>query len=65
MMELTRTITIKFTPAEMQRIDKLWKSTDDLMNRSEFIRTAINAYAGEPILLTKKCWQQRELEVKE
>lgn len=50
MMELTRTITIKFTPAEMQRIDKLWKSTDDLMNRSEFIRTAINAYAGEQVV---------------
>lgn len=60
MMELTRTITIKFTPAEMQRIDKLWKSTDDLMNRSEFIRAAINAYAGEQVVTVRYLGQGSE-----
>lgn len=45
----TETLAVKFSQVELQKIDRLWKDTDDLRNRSQFVRAAINSYAGKAI----------------
>lgn len=62
MIERAITITIRLTLEEVKRLDEVWKYTPGFTNRTQYVREAINAYAGEPILLTKKCWRQREQE---
>ncbi len=42
-------ITIRAPKESSTRLNHAWKRTDDCTNRSQFIRKAINAYAGETI----------------
>ncbi|WP_461752449.1 ribbon-helix-helix protein, CopG family [Methanocorpusculum sp.] len=41
-------LTIQVTTGQTKQLDNAWKKTE-CMNRSEFIRKAINAYANETI----------------
>lgn len=41
------------TPYQAMKFDRAWKQRDDCMNRSQFIKMAINAYAGEDIFEVK------------
>lgn len=49
--ERTETLAVKFSQEELQKIDRLWKDTDNLRNRSQFVRAAINNYAGREICI--------------
>lgn len=40
----TEVLTVKFSQEEMKRIDRSWKSTDHIMNRSQFVRAVVNSY---------------------
>lgn len=42
----TQTVTVKFSPEEMFRIDRAWKDTNHLMNRSQFVRAVVNEYTS-------------------
>lgn len=44
--ERTQTVTVKFSPDEMSKIDRAWKDTNHLMNRSQFIRALVNEYTS-------------------
>jgi len=56
----TETLTIKLTSQEMQKLDRAWKRHETSMNRSQYVRTAINTLAAEEICKTRS---QRESEV--
>lgn len=58
---MTETLTIKLTKEEMQKLDRTWKRHDLCMNRSQYVRLAINTLAGEEILKIKLA----QLEAKE
>lgn len=40
----TQTVVVKFSPEEIQKMDRAWKDTDHIMNRSQFVRDVVNAY---------------------
>lgn len=48
-MPESETLSIKLTKEEMKKLDKAWKRDETSMNRSQYVRTAINAYAAETI----------------
>lgn len=55
MTETLRTIvTITLTKEQLESLNRVWKKHPYAFNRSEFIREAINAYAGEQIFPTMK-----------
>lgn len=45
----SETLSIKLTRDEMRKLDRAWKKHETSMNRSQYVRTAINAYAAETI----------------
>lgn len=49
MQKKCHTISIRMTDAECANLTNAWKKTDGIVNRAQFIRAAINAYAGEQI----------------
>lgn len=42
-------LTFQVTRQENERLNRVWKQADNCLNRSQYIRKAINAYAGEVI----------------
>jgi uncharacterized protein (DUF1778 family) len=49
----TDTLSIKVSSDERIEIDRAWKQRDDCMSRSQFIKRAVNAYAGKKIIEVK------------
>ena len=49
MIDQMETIGIRLSKQELSKLNRAWKQTDDCINRSQYIRQAINAYAGEVI----------------
>lgn len=45
----TEAIIIKLSKPELEKLDKAWKRDEMSMNRSQFVKAAINAYADETI----------------
>lgn len=45
----TESVMIKLSKPELERLDKAWKRDEASMNRSQFVKAAINAYAAETI----------------
>lgn len=45
----TESVIIKLSKPELERLDKAWKRDETSMNRSQFVKAAINAYAAETI----------------
>ena len=43
------TMTIRMTSAEHEALTNAWKREPGVVNKAQFVRTAINAYAGEKI----------------
>lgn len=41
--------TVTATKEQIDRLNKAWKRDEQMYNRSDFIRAAINAYSGEEI----------------
>lgn len=42
-------IAISALPEQAEEIEKAWKNTDGCVNRSQFVKKAINAYVGKRI----------------
>lgn len=63
MSEPLRTFTVTLTKSQLEQLESAWKKHPYALNRSDFIREAINAYAGMQIFPTKKYWQQWEQRV--
>lgn len=51
---MNRTVTIKFTPEELKRIDEAWKYTPGFTNRTQYLRAAINKIADNEICTVYK-----------
>jgi len=49
----TETLAIKISSEEMIEIDRTWKRMDNIPNRSQFVKLAINSYSGEDICKTR------------
>lgn len=56
------TFTVTATEEQLKLLDKAWKKDRYALNRSDFVRAAINAYAGEQIFPEKKRPYQELLE---
>lgn len=48
-------MTVRMQTAEAQRLQKAWTRSGDFSNRTQFVKAAINAYAGEKIFELKEC----------
>ena len=42
-------VSIKLSKTELEKLNKAWKRDEQSMNRSQFMKTAINTYAAETI----------------
>ena len=62
MTETLRTFTVTLTKEQLEQLNAAWKKHPHIFNRSDFVREAINAYAGKQIFQIKKPRYLRELE---
>ena len=47
--------TIRCTAEESARLTNAWKRAEGITNCSQYIKAAVNAYAGEKIFELKEC----------
>ena len=53
MKEERKLLVITITPSQEMELNRVWKAKDGCMNRSDFVREAINAYSGVKIFEVK------------
>lgn len=65
MFNKTETLAIKISAKEMAELDRAWKRMENIPNRSQFVKHAINAYAGVVVCDVKQTKIYDNKEVKE
>ncbi|HJK78920.1 MAG TPA: hypothetical protein O0X18_08255 [Methanocorpusculum sp.] len=43
-------LSLRVKGVEMARLDNAWRQSEDCFNRSDYLRKAVNAYAGKTLL---------------
>ena len=47
-------VTVRMNRAESAKLQRAWTQSGNFANRSQYIKAAVNAYAGEQIFDTKE-----------
>ncbi|MEA5036858.1 hypothetical protein SDC9_20417 [bioreactor metagenome] len=54
MKKARKLLVITITSSQETELNRIWKAKDGCMNRSDFVREAINAYSGMKIFEVKQ-----------